>query len=284
MAFAVDAVGRFTGEHEFAVEASRAMAYAAATNDPISEHVEGVLAPPVFAVVPAWDAMLEAVGVVTPPEVRRHVLHSEHDIVIHRAIAPGTRLLTRAAPIGVHVKKVGTSVVVKTETRDASTSALVNEQHAVMFFRGTADGESRGEEAPRHRVPASARAGEPVASVAQTFDAGQTFRYSAASGDTVPIHLDDEVARSVGLPGIIVHGLCTMAFNSWAAVVALASGDPTRLRRLAVRFSQPVLPGQTITTRFVEAGRSEGSRVLAYESKGPDGGTVVKDGLVEILP
>ena len=53
-----------------------------------------------------------------------------------------------------------------------------------------------------------------------------------------------------GLPGIIVHGLCTMAFTSKVAIDKLCSGDPTRLKRLRVRFSRPVLPGQTITTKF----------------------------------
>lgn len=51
---------------------------------------------------------------------------------------------------------------------------------------------------------------------AQTFDADQTFRYAEAAGDPMPIHLDDEFAKAVGLPGIIVHGLCTIAFVSHA--------------------------------------------------------------------
>ena len=45
----------------------------------------------------------------------------------------------------------------------------------------------------------------------------------------MPIHLDEEFAKSVGLPGIIIHGLCTMAFTSWAAIQNLAAGDPDRL-------------------------------------------------------
>lgn len=73
----------------------------------------------------------------------------------------------------------------------------------------------------------------------QTFDADQTFRYAEASGDTMPIHTDEEFARSVGLRGIIIHGLCTMAFVSRAAIQTACPEDPSRLRRLAVRFSAP---------------------------------------------
>ena len=68
------------------------------------------------------------------------------------------------------------------------------------------------------------------------------------------IHLDDEFAKSVGLPGIIIHGLCTMAFTSVAVIENLAADDPTRLRRLAVRFASIALPEQTITTRIWETG------------------------------
>ena len=83
-----------------------------------------------------------------------------------------------------------------------------------------------------------------MGSITQQIDTDQTYRYAEASGDNMPIHLDEEIAKSVGLPGIIIHGLCTMAFTSWAAIQAVAGGDPTRLKRLAVRFSRPVLPGQ----------------------------------------
>ena len=57
-------------------------------------------------------------------------------------------------------------------------------------------------------------------------DDDQTYRYRDASGDLMPIHVDDEFARSVGLPGIIAHGLCTMAMCSQAVVTTVAGGDP----------------------------------------------------------
>ena len=68
-----------------------------------------------------------------------------------------------------------------------------------------------------------------------------TYRYAGASGDYNPIHLDDEFARSVGLPGRILHGLWTMA------QVARAQGDPTRLRSLEVQFRGVAVPEAEIT-------------------------------------
>lgn len=281
MPFAIDKVGQWTDEREFKVEADRIKAYAAATNDPIPAHTSGELAPPVFAVVPVWDAMGAAVGMVTPAEAMPFVVHGEQDMYFHQPIKPGMVLRSKGAPIGVHVKSSGTTVVSRFETRDDG-GELVNEQYSVTFFRGVNDGEGKGEEAPPHRFPEEVRSAEPVAVASQTFDKDQTYRYSEASGDTVPIHLDEEFAKSVGLPGIIIHGLCTMAFTSWAAIQNLAAGDPIRLKRLAVRFSKPVLPGEEVTTRFWRSGEDDGVTTFAYETSNPDGDVVIKDGVVEI--
>ncbi len=281
MQFDIGKVGQWSDEQEIKVDAERAKAYAAATNDPIPQHQSGELAPPVFAVVPIWEVMGGAVGAVTPADALPFVVHGEQDIYFHQPIVPGMVLRSRGAPIGVHVKQSGTTVVSRMETRDDS-GALVNEQYTVTFFRGVTGGEGTGEEAPAHRLPEELRGTDPVAIAEQTFDKDQTYRYSEASGDTVPIHLDEEFAKSVGLPGIIIHGLCTMAFTSWAAIGELAAGDPTLLKRLAVRFSKPVLPGETVTTQFWSTGERDGKTVYAFETTNPAGEAVIKDGVAEI--
>jgi acyl dehydratase len=113
-------------------------------------------------------------------------------------------------------------------------------------------------------------------------DEDQTYRYRDASGDKMPIHVDDEVARSVGLPGIIAHGLCTMAMCSQAVIATVAGGDPTRLRRLAVRFAANVFPGNDVVTTVYEAGEAAGTRVYAFEAVS-NGALVVKHGLAEVV-
>lgn len=281
MGFALDKLGQWTEGPEFKVEADRTKAYAAATNDTNPAHVNGEVAPPVFAVVPIWDTMAGAMAGVVPPEVLMLVVHGEQDMRFHRPIVPGAVLRSKAAPIGIHVKPNGTSVIVKVETHDES-GALVVEQYMTSFFRGVSEGDSGGDEAPEHKLSAETKAGAPVGSVTQTLDTDQTYRYAEASGDTMPIHLDAEMAKSVGLPGIIIHGLCTMAFTSVAAVQELCGGDSTKLRRLAVRFSRPVLPGQEITTTFWAAGDVDGNPVFGYETRNGDGDVVIKDGLVEV--
>jgi acyl dehydratase len=281
MGFAIDKLGQWTEGPDFKVEADRTKAYARATNDPIAAHLNGDVAPPVFAVVPIWDTLAGAMAGVTPPEVLLLVVHGEQDMRLFKPITPGMVLSSKAAPVGIHVKPNGTSVIVKVESRD-QTGDLVAEQYMTSFFRGVSDGEGAGEEAPSHKLDGNTKSSDPVGTITQQIDTDQTYRYAEASGDNMPIHLDEEVAKSVGLPGIIIHGLCTMAFTSWGAIQTVAGGDPSRLKRFAVRFSRPVLPGQEITTTFWAAGEANGNQVFGFETRNGDGDVVIKDGLAEV--
>jgi len=76
--------------------------------------------------------------------------------------------------------------------------------------------------------------GDPI-ELRVTPDRYVTVRYAGASGDFNPIHIDEEFAVSVGLPGRILHGLWSMAQVARAATDA-AGGDPTALRGLSVQF------------------------------------------------
>ena len=72
-----------------------------------------------------------------------------------------------------------------------------------------------------------------------------TVRYAGASGDFNPIHIDEEFAKQVGLPGRILHGLYTMA--QVARAQTEAAGGPDKLKRLEVQFRGMGLPEQEIT-------------------------------------
>jgi acyl dehydratase len=84
-----------------------------------------------------------------------------------------------------------------------------------------------------------------------------TVRYAGASGDFNPIHIDEEFARAVGLPGRILHGLWTMA--QVARAHTDAAGGPEHLKRLSVQFRGMGLPEHEVvvkgTVREVDDGR-----------------------------
>jgi acyl dehydratase len=82
--------------------------------------------------------------------------------------------------------------------------------------------------------------GDQIPELKVTPDRFLTVRYAGASGDFNPIHIDEEFATQVGLPGRILHGLWTMA--QVARAQTEAAGGPQSLRRLAVQFRGMGLP------------------------------------------
>ena len=98
-------------------------------------------------------------------------------------------------------------------------------------------------------------AGDSLPELRVTPDAGLTKRYAEASGDMNPIHIDEEFAKKVGLPGCILHGLWSMAQVA-RTHTAVADGDPRALKRLSVQFRGMGFPEQEIvvTATVMEAG------------------------------
>jgi acyl dehydratase len=90
----------------------------------------------------------------------------------------------------------------------------------------------------------SQQAGARIPEVRIIPDKYLTARYAGASGDFNPIHIDEEFARAVGLPGRILHGLWTMA--QVARAQTEAAGGPEHLKRLSVQFRGMGVPEQEI--------------------------------------
>jgi acyl dehydratase len=99
--------------------------------------------------------------------------------------------------------------------------------------------------------------GDQIPEVRVTPDKYLTARYAGASGDFNPIHIDEDFARAVGLPGRILHGLWTMA--QVARAQTEVAGGPEHLKRLAVQFRGMGVPEQEVvvsgTVREVVDGR-----------------------------
>ena len=105
----------------------------------------------------------------------------------------------------------------------------------------------------------------------------QIAAYARASGDMNPIHLDAKFAQSVGLPGVIAHGMLQM---SMAAIVAgKAAGGPLRLRKLSVRFAGMVEPGDTVT--FVADEVAQGK--LQIKATNQHGDVIISKGSAEFV-
>jgi acyl dehydratase len=278
----LDALGKWSEPSRLEVTRGKIAAYAEATNDEHPLHRSGELAPPVFPVVGTLiEAIAPGIMSIVPGEIAMRVVHGEQDFRYHQPIRPGMTLVSRGAATGVHGASTGVVVLGK-GTTETENGELVVEQYMAAFFRGAQLDVHEGESLTEHGFDESLRAGGPFASVTHSYDADQTQRYSKASGDPMPIHLDDNFAKAMGLPGIIVHGLCTMAYCGRAVVGECCAEDPTRLRRFAVRFSKIVQPTEQVTHALYDAGSSEGVRRVMFETTSDNGNVAIKDGLAEI--
>ena len=112
--------------------------------------------------------------------------------------------------------------------------------------------------------------------IRHVFTADEIAAYAEASGDRNPIHLDAGFARSVGLPGVIAHGMLQMGILAGVAVAA-AGGDPSRVRRLSVRFAGMVQPGDEV----VFGGDGTGTQLTLWARR-PDGTPVLTKGSADI--
>jgi NAD(P)-dependent dehydrogenase (short-subunit alcohol dehydrogenase family)/acyl dehydratase/putative sterol carrier protein len=254
-------------------------AYALATNDPNPHYLgekEPWVAPPIFPVKLFKDAMFKP---LTDPGLNVDLLrlvHGEQDMRFHRPIRPWDLVTTRAVVHSIEDKSSGQ--ILRLLQKGFVEGELAVEALTSLFIRGTkkAGGEKKEEEKAPEKRP------ELAFSVSMKVDEDQTRRYAAASGDDNPIHLDPAVAKMAGLPGIIVHGLCTMAFTSRAIVQEACAGDPRRLKRLAVRFSKPVLPGETVTTHVWKLGTEDGILRYGFEAVNQAGVQVITNGIAEV--
>jgi len=105
-------------------------------------------------------------------------------------------------------------------------------------------------------------------------------RYAGASGDFNPIHIDDELAKAVGLPRNILHGLYTMGLVAKANAAA-ADGDPRALKRLSVQMRGMGVPEQEIVvTGTVKS--ADGDRVIVDTVAQQGDTTLIKNAEAEL--
>ncbi|HEY6758932.1 MAG TPA: MaoC/PaaZ C-terminal domain-containing protein [Baekduia sp.] len=109
-----------------------------------------------------------------------------------------------------------------------------------------------------------------------------TVRYAGASGDFNPIHIDEEFAKQVGLPGRILHGLWTMA--QVARAHTEAAGGPHALKRLSVGFrGMGVLEQEVVVSAKVRAVDEDGT-VHVDSQAVQSGNAIVRRGDAELKP
>ena len=263
------------------VEAEKIRKYSYGINEDRDEHTtkddSKIVAPPLYATVlsvPYTPAPLFDQELNLGLNVGR-LVHGEQDTRIFRLLKPGEKITATVKFLGIEEKETGRVVRIYCENRDEK-GELVAEGFAGYFIRGEKKGDKKKEEPP---VAYGRKIFERVFNVLPD----QSLRYAEGSGDTFPIHTDENFAKSMGLPTIILHGLCTMAFAT-KAVVDEYTKAPSKIRRVNVRFSKMVFPNDVLTfTGFESTEKGEvGKKVINIEAKNQRGEDVLKNAFVEV--
>jgi acyl dehydratase len=277
MALNAALAGKDYGETRYEVTTEAIGKFARATNDLNARYFGSeAVAPPIFAVVPAFGTFMAA---STDPELGAdmlRLLHAAEEHVLYVPIESGAVLSVTSVLESVDMTEMGETFTVKA-TETLASGEVAAEVRGTMFIRGSAPRGAARRPPPDDEVPS-----EIVYEESTKVDDDQMERYAEASGDHNPIHLDASVARKAGLRRPILHGMCTMAMATKAAVNGLCGGDPTKVTRIAVRFSRPVLPGNELTTKLWPETTGEGPDRFGFETFNTDGRAVIKSGQVEI--
>ena len=251
------------------IDASSIEAYADATMDPLAIYRwDEPVAPPVFGIVPIWPGVQAALADEELGIDVGRVVHGEQRMTFHRLIRAGDELRSVGRIASVYEKGPNEIFVLSFETRDSGGS-LVTAQDVVCVSRGTAPG--HGSSRPVVTKDGSNRqeSTEPLAMRTVILPDDITFRYAKASGDDNRIHIDEDFAHRMGLPGIIVQGMCLFAIAVQAVVGGPCRDDPSRLKSASVRFVRPVPAGSAfevavfeLPEQFRYQGRGPGSEIV----------------------
>ncbi len=183
------------------------------------------------------------------------ILHAEQDFVIHKPL-PGTGAIRGHYKVaGIEDKGEGRGALLHQEKTltDAQTGETYATVRSTLFLRGNGGEGGFGEKI----VPAAAlpeRAADKVVEIATLPRQALIYRLS---GDWNPLHADPKIARKAGFPMPILHGLCTNGLATRAILAHYCGNDVAKFRGMFVRFSKPVLPGETIRFEFFEEGAAQ---------------------------
>ncbi|WP_022979113.1 MaoC/PaaZ C-terminal domain-containing protein [Ideonella sp. B508-1] len=209
------------------------------------------------------------------------LVHGEQDVRLLKPLPVKGSLISRNRVLSLTDKGAGKgaiAVVLRT-LLDAASGETVAESRNVTFLRGDGGFSEQGGVSDPGPAPLPAVPERP-ADLEVSYDvrpeAALVYRLS---GDANPLHADPEIARKAGFDRPILHGLCTYGMAARGVIQHVLGWDASRLRRLAVRFTSPVWPGETVRYEFWR----EGDTVLRLRASVDARQVVVlNNGIVEI--
>jgi acyl dehydratase len=191
------------------------------------------------------------------------VLHAGQEIIMHRPIpTSGTvEATTRVTEVADKGERIGALVVTERVVRDVETGEELCTLITTILARG--DGGFGGDRKPTPKtdmIPNTAP--DEVCDLPTLPQQALLYRLS---GDFNPLHASPTVARNAGFKAPILHGLCTLGVLTHALLKTCCDYQPEKFKRMRLRFSAPVYPGDTIRTEIWRNGKEVAFRCKSLE-------------------
>jgi len=204
------------------------------------------------------------------------LVHADQQIKFYKPIVPGDKITCRAKISDIEDKGSGEVIKFNMLSTNKDHDKVVESEWG-LFIKGIGSGKRPERRRPKAQLPIDSN----NILLRKTINIPKdiTRTYSKASNDMNPIHLDEETAKRAGLPGIVVHGMSTMAMTAQGIIMNHLDSEPSNLLSMGVRFSAPVFPGDELE---IEVGTTTEENKLAFQViRKSDGIRVIRDGLLE---
>lgn len=180
------------------------------------------------------------------------VLHLGQEIIMHQPFpSAGTvEATTRITEVVDKGARVGAMIVSDRVVRDVATGEDICTLVTTILARGDGGFGEQRKSAPKTDVMPK-REPDIVCDLPTLPQQALLYRLS---GDMNPLHASPTVAKNAGFKAPILHGLCTMGVATHALIKSCCDYDTTRFKRMRLRFSAPVYPGETIRTEIWASG------------------------------
>jgi acyl dehydratase len=197
----------------------------------------------------------------------RMLLHAEQSLILHKPLPAEGSVLSQTKLDEIYDKGAAKGAIMyMTRTlHDEASGDLLVTLGTVSFLRGDGGFGGKSEGAPKPRPVPSDRAPDLRTSLPVFLNQALVYRLA---GDYNPLHSDPAVARSAGFERPILHGLCGYGMAGRALLKVLGHDDPARFKRLDVRFTSPVYPGEPLEVEIWKVSPGDASfRVVATDRK-----------------
>lgn len=176
------------------------------------------------------------------------LVHGEQDLELHHPLPVEGEVIGRTRVTGLVDKGAGRGALLYSEKQlfDAATDKLLATMRGTTFLRG--DGGFGGATGPIHAPHTMPQSVPDI--VLDLPTRPEQALYYRLNGDDNPLHADPKVAAKAGFSRPILHGLCTLGVVTHALLRECAGYNERQFKSLRLRFTSPVLPGETIRTEI----------------------------------